>query len=164
MKKLVASLALAIASYALAACGPGVFPNRQPWYQPYQQQLGIQRPGLGQGFGMAGPTGAVANSMGLGNGGVVTAAPSDSIYRNTLYDPATHPAIIAQNAPMYVVGGGGGGGIITVPNGQMNATPAATPELAASQRDMLNLRNGVRVLMQQQVHQAGRLDRLERQQ
>lgn len=161
MKKLVASFTLAIASYVLAACGPGIFPNQQ---LAYQQQLGMQRFGMGQGFGMAGPTGAVANSMGIGGGGIVTAAPSDSIFRNTLYDPATHPVIIAQNAPMYVVGGGGGvGGVITVPNGQMNANSAATPELAASQRDVRDLRDGVRVLMRQQVTQAGRLDRLERQ-
>ena len=162
MKKLVASLVFtAIASYALAACGPAFFPNQQ---LAYQQQAGMQRSGLGQGFGMAGPTGAVANGMGLGGGGIVTAAPSDPIYFNTMYDPATHRTIVVQNAPMYVVGGGGGGGgVITVPNGQMNATSAAAPELAASQRDVLNLRNGVRVLMQQQVTQAGRLDRLERQ-
>lgn len=168
MKKFLAS-AIITAAFALGltACAPVAFPNQGVYGSgSYSPQLGYGQAmnGYNPGLAMAGPAGAVAARLGaVGMGGGFMAPPGgagQSIYANTAYDPATHPGIIAQNPPTYIVGGGGAvGGVVMAPSGTV---VAPTSQAAASQRDVRDLRDGVRVLMQQQVVQAGRLDRLER--
>lgn len=167
MKKFLAS-AIFAAGFALGltACAPVAYPGQTLYGSgSYSPQLGYGRAmnGYSPGLAMAGPAGAVAAQMGGAPGGGFMMPPGgagQSIYANTAYDPATHASIVAQNPPTYIVGGGGAvGGVMVPPNGTV-AAPSG--QVAASQRDVRDLRDGVRVLMRQQVTQAGRLDRLER--